>query len=130
MAGYDLCCNKCGHTVNVSEWIGPHDTDQEIEEKIKEGILGEEVKKFYEDHKSEPITVLHELFRCPSCDLITEEIHIIIASDHDEFVMTHKCKECGGDLYMLNMSIEGTDRIPCPKCHRGRLVMTGEFLWD
>ncbi|WP_400207294.1 hypothetical protein [Candidatus Methanomassiliicoccus intestinalis] len=130
MAGYDLSCNKCGHTVNISEWLGPHDTDEEIEEKICRGELGEEAKKFYEDHEGKPITVLHELFRCEKCDLISEEIYVIIADNDDEFVMHHTCKECGGNMTLVNMSIEGTDRIPCPKCHRGRLVMTGEFLWD
>lgn len=130
MVGYDLSCNKCGHTVNISEWVGQHDTDQEIEEKIRKGEFGEDVKKFYDEHDGGPITVLYELFRCGKCDLISEEIYVIIAKNNDEFLMHQTCKECGGSMSLVNMSIEGTDHIPCPKCHRGRLVMTGEFLWD
>ena len=129
MVGYDLSCNKCGHTVNISEWVGQHDTDQEIEEKIRKGEFGEEVKKFYDEHGG-PITVLYELYRGEKCDLISEEIYVIIAKNNDEFLMHQTCKECGGNTSLVNMSIEGTDHIPCPKCHRGRLVMTGEFLWD
>ena len=140
-------CNKCGYELNAWTGVGYiyPTVCKETTEQAKKGELGEELKKFFEEHPDGKINCEKVLVRCEDCgeyDVVMNLSMYIPKEgkapndaiwDLDGYKKLasykHTCTACGGKMKTVKENEEGFYDLTCPEC--GEALEMGErILWD
>lgn len=145
--GFGVKCKKCGYGFDACLGFGMlfPDVYQENVKKMKSGELGEEAKKFFDEHPNGVINSEQVVAKCRNCgnydvvdDLtmyvpkagvmpLTEEqikdIGYFVESDIKKSYVKfmdypHKCSQCGGKSKVYKSFIKKAMKaeLKCPKC--------------
>lgn len=140
-------CDKCGYQVEAWTGMGflyPMVCEENIE-KAKNGELGEELKKLFEEYPNGKLDCQEVLKRCENCgeyEVVTD-LGFYIPENNEKAnediwnldgykkieSYKHLCASCGGELMDLESGEGGYVNLVCPQCGE-TLELVDRVLWD
>lgn len=116
---YMLKCPKCKYEKLVV--LGTGARHEEIVAKtrnqVRNGDLGEDMKRFYMDHPGAEVDVRQALYRCNRCGHLEVRPGVRLLFSGITFTLRHKCEECG------------TRMAPVPDIHQATCQKCKTPLW-
>lgn len=143
-----LTCQTCNYRVTFHLGVGAAGS------LFEDGLEGlprksrDEIQRMIDEHRV--IEKGHEraAFQCPNCHALYQLSYITLVYESVQgqrkaWVLPHYCLKCGSILELLftdreiyeYMSHRGelssiVSRLPCPRCSKVTLVITGFGFWD
>jgi len=152
--GYTIRCRKCSYEYQAMLGFGmlfPTVYENSVK-AIREGKLGEDYRKFFEEHKDAAVNCEACAAVCTGCGkfatvpdyglyLPKKEtggtgFGCVMAEDlkkdyRQVMKYDHKCSACGGELKVIDLLDELSENaLKCPECG-GEMYLTEDLLmWD
>ncbi len=143
-----LTCQKCSYRVTFYLGVGMAGFSFEDELERLPQKSRNEIQRMIDERQV--IEKRHEkaAFQCPNCHALYQLSYIRLVYESGQgqsntWVMPHYCRECGSILELVftdreideYMSHRGelnsiVSRLPCPRCSKLSLVISGVGFWD
>ena len=150
--GFTIRCEKCGYEFTALLGVGmkfPSEYEQTVK-AIKDGIYGEEYKKFFEEHPNAAVNCELITAVCEECGRLDSVMDMSLYLPVDDSVLNagyvtkeelesdfKKCKEynrkctCGGHMRTFDLLDELFLRcIKCPQCENNMTLTEDLVDWD
>ena len=152
--GYTIKCRKCSYEYKALLGCGMlyPTTYKDTLKLIREGKLGEDYKKFFEEHPDAAVNCENYMAICTECGKFetvkdyglylpkegngTVNVGLPLAEDLESdykqcMKYEHKCKECGGTLKVVDLIDElSKHAVKCPKCGDKMFLTEDLLIWD
>ena len=122
-------CPECGYSFRALSGVGFafRKIRADTLSKAKRGELGEEAKRFFDEHPDGEIDCAYTAMKCEKCGEYESRISVTMYfPDGEEYAeIPNKCRKCGGVL----RHVSANETMICPKC-KSNMTSSGRILWD